>query len=727
MKKLPEFKLDDTIYSLKDLDSILTDVKVVKTSKKVQYLNVSVSFDIETTSFYRNTITGDIQVEQPILRKGKKVIPNPNYEKCNTMYAWVFGFNGKHIIGRTWNEFNYIIDSLHSKYSLSKDKRIIIYIHNLAYEFQYLSKRYEWDLVFALDKREPVKAVTTSGIEFRCSYLLSGYSLAFLGERMLHKYKVQKMVGDLDYSLLRHTKTPLTEKELGYILHDGMVVSAYIQEKIEEYKNITRIPLTKTGAVRRFCRKKCLGTYKTNLREVHNFKRLIHSINVSGVDEYKQLKRAFHGGFTHANAFRVNKVFTDVGSFDFTSSYPAVMLMEKYPMSKAYETTISSHEEFLYYLKYYCCIFDIRITNLRMKDNVFENPLSFNKCFDSKNAIVNNGRVVSADEVLTTLTNVDFEVIRNFYEWDKISIYNFRYYYKGYLPKPFILAIIEMYKNKTKLKDVEGEEVVYMNSKENLNACFGMSVTDICKDEVTFKNGVWGITEVDYNKVIEHYNNAVGRFLCYQWGVFVTAYAMKNLFTGIYEFKDDYIYSDTDSIKGTNINKHMNYINRYNDSVRKKLYKMCDYYNIDYSEVEPETIEGKKKLIGVWDYEGKYNKFKTLGAKRYLVEKESGELKLTCSGLNKKVTTPYLKETYKTNEEVFKHFNNKLYIPKGKTGKNIHSYIDYEQKGTFKDYLGNVGRFHEIGSIHMESSDYSLSLSYDFINYLFDIEEKYYN
>lgn len=92
--------------------------------------------------------------------------------------------------------------------------------------------------------RKPIYGITKTGLEFRCSYLLSGYSLAKLGEQ-LHKYKCEKLVGDLDYSLLRHSKTPLTQKEIGYCLNDIKVVMCYIQELIERYKGITKLPITK--------------------------------------------------------------------------------------------------------------------------------------------------------------------------------------------------------------------------------------------------------------------------------------------------------------------------------------------------------------------------------------------------------------------------------------------------------------------------------------------------
>ena len=58
--------------------------------------------------------------------------------------------------------------------------------------------------------------------------------------------------------MIRHSQTPLTDTEWGYILNDGLVVMAFIQEEIERLGDITRLPLTKTGYVRNACRTVCL-------------------------------------------------------------------------------------------------------------------------------------------------------------------------------------------------------------------------------------------------------------------------------------------------------------------------------------------------------------------------------------------------------------------------------------------------------------------------------------
>ena len=192
------------IFKPSQIDELLDDFKFVRNNKKLEYMNIPISFDIETTSFY-----------------------NPSGEKQSTMYAFVLGINGKCIIGRTWDEFLLLIKRIKEHYQLNINKRIIIWVHNLAFEFAFIQHLFDWDNVFAVDERKPVYAVDKDGIEFRCSYILSGYSLDMVAKN-LTTYKVEKLVGDLDYKLLRHSKTPLTDKEYHYILNDGLVVMAYI-------------------------------------------------------------------------------------------------------------------------------------------------------------------------------------------------------------------------------------------------------------------------------------------------------------------------------------------------------------------------------------------------------------------------------------------------------------------------------------------------------------------
>lgn len=727
MKKIG-YEQHNNIYNVSDIGEVLekavNDKNVIGNNKGVKFYNVPCSFDIETTSFYRDADGNTYNYEQ-YAKLGVKL------EKCSIMYVWQFGINGYIIMGRTWQEFTQMCAEIVRTLGLCKDKKLIIYIHNLSYEFQFIRTLFEWEKVFSIDVRKPLYATTRGGLEFRCSYLLSGYNLAKLGEQ-LQKYKCAKLVGDLDYTLIRHNETPLTTKEIMYCVNDIRVVMNYIQEQIEQYKLITRLPLTKTGFVRKHCRKNMLQK-KIDGKSVRNWEciNLIHSLTINGLHEFNMLQRAFSGGFTHANANHVDDICKDVASYDFTSSYPYVMVSEKFPMSKGVRVTPRNMNEFNYYIKNYLCIFDVEFSDI-FASELQDNPISVSKCYLKKDVVENNGRVVCAAQICTTLTNIDYNVIKVFYKWGKIRIGTMYIYKADYLPTEFINTILDLYESKTKLKGVQGKEVEYLNSKEMLNSCYGMCVTNPLRDEFTY-TGKWDtntLTETEKTEMLQNYNDSKNRFLFYPWGVFVTAYARRNLFTAIYEAKQDYIYSDTDSIKLQNANTHKKYFDTYNNVVYNKLKAACKYHKIPFEKCAPETIKGITKILGVWDYEGTYTHFKTLGAKRYMVEEKNAlyvdgksyKYSLTISGVNKKTAIPYLVKTY--GDDIFNAFTNYLEFPNEATGKNIHTYIDYEINGVITDYLGNKCNFAEKSGVHLEPTSYNLSLSIMYLNFLRGIKLK---
>lgn len=714
-------------YTPDQINDFLKEVgrkhKIIRNNKKISYYNIPCSFDIETTS--TKTKTGD---------------------KFSTMYEWTLGINWVVMIGRNWEELEETTMHIVNHFMLHENKRLIIYVHNLSFEFQAFRKHFEWFRVFSLEPRKPVQAVTVDGIEFRCSYILSGYALAKIPDQ-LFKYKVKKMVGDLDYKLVRHSKTPLTDKEIRYCLNDVYVVMAYIQELIERDGDITKLPLTKTGFVRRHCKDNCYYEdkgHRKNIEKYHKYRNLMNELTIEP-EEYKMLKQAFAGGFTHANPYFSRGVFTNVHSYDFTSAYPAVMIMEKFPMSKGEVFKIKSEEDFVNSLKNYCCLFEIKFKNIqpKIKDLIslekhdYENYISLSHCRDIKNAVENNGRIVQADELTTTITELDYFIIQAMYDWDCIEIGKFIRYKKGYLPTDLVKSILEFYYDKTTLKGVEGKEIEYLLSKERINSIYGMCVTDICRKEINYVHSRWEEEEPDIDEKITKYNFSANRFLFYAWGIWVTAYNRYNLFTGIMEFNRDYIYSDTDSLKVKNIEKHIDYINNYNAWVEYKLEKAMKYHKLDIGLVKPKTIKGEVKILGVWDYEGCYSRFKTLGAKRYMTEKD-GKISLTVSGVNKNTAIPYLLAKY--GDKIFENFDEDLEIPnhndlgypiydsQGKEienpcGKMTHTYIDEEMTVVVHDYLGNSLVCQELSGTHLENAGYSLSLAQKYINYILGIQE----
>lgn len=699
------------IYSIQDLDYILNEingVEFLKDNKTDIVANIPCSLDIETSSFYETYYENNKEI------KDKRAI----------MYEWTLCLDGFCIIGRKWSDLLYCFEKIRDYFYLDEHKKIIFYIHNEGYEFQFIRKRLNWLKVFALDERKPVKCLCDYGIEFRCSYLLSGYSLSTLGKQLI-KYKIQKLDGNLDYKKIRHSETPLTKEELKYCVNDCLVVVAYIQELIEKYGGINKLPLTKTGFVRNECRNECLYEQKQHRKskKFHKYRNLMKNL-ILNEKVYDLLKNAFAGGFTHASLFHSGDVVKNVSSFDFASSYPYVICSEQFPMSSPIKGTPKSKEELVNYLTNYCCVFDIELYNVEPQI-YYENYISQSKCFICEDCVENNGRVVSAKRIKLTITEQDYMIIRKFYKWDRCIFSNFYRFYKDYLPRDFVNCVLKYYEKKTTLKGVDGKEEEYMNGKEFVNSLYGMMVTDICREEILYNaNDEWCSVEPNKEEMIKKYNNSIKRFLYYPWGVWVTAYARRNLFTGIYEFGEDYVYSDTDSIKVINVEKHREYINDYNRKVELKLKKAMEFQKLDFEMTRPKTIKGITKQLGVWEEETKehiYTRFKTLGAKRYLVE-QNGELHLTVSGLGKGAIK-YMEEKFK--DKVFENFCDSLYIPKGKAGKQLHTYIDEETRGVVVDYLGNECEYEELSSTHLEDADYSLSISEKYAKILSEFISNY--
>ena len=697
----------ETFYKPDEIEAVLKEAQVEKyliKTKGIELYNVCASFDIETYSFYENK------------------------EKRAVMYIWMFSINGLCVVGRTWAEFEEMFFEISRILGLYEKKKLFVYVHNLAYEFQFIARRFNWVKVFAVEERKPVYALSDIGIEFRCSYLLSGFSLASVAKNL--EYKIKKL-DTLDYSIARNSKTPLSDEEIQYCLNDVKIVVLYLAELLQTEWNLNTIPITKTGFVRRFCRECCMVDPEN---KKNAFKRLRYNEFMSHltmtVAEYEQLKRAFQGGFTHASSWYSGKLVEDAASKDETSAYPYVMVAMQYPMSAPEHIEIKNYAEFKHNLTYYCCCFDVCFEGLEAT-TTFENYISESRCWIKEGYHANNGRIVEADKIWTTITEQDFFIIKKMYKWRKIKISNFMRFKRDYLPRDFVKAVLTLYADKTTLKDVADMIKEYFAKKGMLNATFGMSVTDPLRETITFDTE-WKTQPPDAATILEKYNTDKNRFLYYPWGVWITAYARKRLMDAILAIgENDYLYADTDASKYLHPEAHEAYFKKENEKAYDLLKAACKVHHLPERYIKPKTIKGKEKLLGAWDDDGKFRRFKALRAKCYLYETYDSELHLTTAGLNKEVTVPYFIEKwggenilgFYDNRMIFEHFSDGLHIPAEATGKNTHTYIDHEITGTLTDFQGNTAEYHELSFVHLEAASYDLSLTEEYKNFLLLISE----
>ncbi len=595
-------------------------------SSTTLYCNSILTFDIEATSAWleNGKVIG--------YRKGQDADYWNSLIPLALPYLWQFSCDGIVYYGREFRDFLNVLDDL------DKNINYIIWVHNLSYEFQFLSNILTWHSVFARSPHKPMKAVSKEypNVEFRCSYFLTRLSLEAWGNQL----GTQKLVGALDYEKLRTPLTELTEDELRYGEQDCLVVEAGIKDYVKKYKKQRLIPLTQTGTVRLEVKNRTT----INPEYVKKLKKLVPH----NADEYKRLQDIFAGGYTHANRLYAGMVVDDViEHYDFASSYPTVMIAEKYPMTPwAYVgkkiPPIDRFEKYAY-------IMHLKFGQLNCKS--FNTYIQASKV-RGKGLVFDNGRIIKADELDMYMTEQDFITVSNNYEWEEIECLACYQSKKDYLPTELTEYILELYANKTELKDVEGMEDLYMQSKQYINSMFGMCVTAIVQADVELIDGEWHTKQLT-REVVEHrleklksYNPREKRyFLSYSWGCWVTAYARRNLWKCIEANDIDVIYCDTDSIF---VRGECDF-EWYNKEVTEKLRIACEATGLDYSKTRPRTVKGKEKPLGIFTKEDNCTEFITLGAKRYVERRENGKLYLTVSGINKQAV-----ELLENNIENFK-------------------------------------------------------------------------
>lgn len=571
-------------------------------------------FDIETSSGFLHK---DSDTLEPYLGKSKKY-----YEDCKKFaicYVWQFSINDNVFWGRTLEDFKDFLQEL----EYYEPHKKIVYIHNFSFEFQFLINVLQFDYVFARQARKPLFA-EWSTYQFRCSYFLTNMSLAVWAEQ--RKLKVKKLVGDLDYTVLRTPKTKLTDTELAYCFNDVLVMYYGLLQYKEKYGHIIDIPFTQTGEVRKEV------IERMNVSSEYKYRKRCLKLIPETIEDYSLLCDCFMGGYTHSNAVHTDIVLDNVCSKDIASSYPTVMCLEKYPMTY-FEETIPCDDYFNNDKYSYIITFDVE----RLRSKRWNTWLSFSKCAKIKGYSLDNGRVLKADFAQLSLTNIDYEMFQLCYDFENLNIIDFRVSSNDYLSPTFVKYILELYGNKTTLKGIKEQEPLYMKSKQYVNSMYGMMVTKNITDTIEFEEDRWKKELLNensfYTKIASEKKKLSKTFGAFQFGVWVTAYARRNLWQGILALDYNVVYCDTDSIKY--IDCDSNFFNEYNEKIAERENERADMLGIPREKFCPKDRNGVSHRLGIFDDDGQYQKFKTLGAKKYCYVDNDNKLHMTVSGVRK--------------------------------------------------------------------------------------------
>lgn len=684
---------------------MIEPVKVPQGKKGSKFLSVypiPAAFDIETTN-------------------------DPETESAY-MYHWQFSFGESVFAGRTWDDLFMFLSWLKQK-AYYADGIIYVFIHNMDFEMSFLLPqiyvRGMLKRVFAKSEHAPLEIELTNGIIFRDSAALTNMSLANLAKNYT---KTQKMTGDLDYSKMRNSTTLLDEKEKKYCINDVVILKEYAEQLHAEYTlNKRRIPLTSTGIVRQYIREQIAP----NKRYIIN-KTIQSQFPESERDYQNTMRWLFRGGYTHAQTGACGQILKNVISYDLTSAYPSAMVMNLFPSSPFTKIVDNSVENVEYLINTgHAVIFTVTFEGIHATTP---------HCVESKNKIIDyvapifeNGRLYEADSITVYLTDIDYRIYKMFYKWDRMIVHTARVAHKSRLPDYLYNSILEFYRGKketkAKLKALEREEERLLAEKNNghevstelraikseidatkkllqkvkgmLNSCYGMCVSHLNFGE--FKYGEYededGESRVGwYEDDGQTYSKLISKqFLNPYWGIYCTALVRFEILSAIKHFGKYAIYSDTDSIKLLKDAPGIDdYFTEHNNKCREINEYMCQRLGL-----APEIYSD----MGTFDYEGAYTRFKTLGAKRYLYEK-NGKIEAVIAGLPKTVTEEYAKK-YGVRT-MFNKFRRNMYFEFA--DKNAHKYTD-ECSATINGEI-----MHELGSCYIYETSFRMTIDQVFLD-----------
>lgn len=572
----------------------------------------------------------------------------------NYVVAWTISVRAFHqnivtLYGTRPSELVYTMEQM---IMAMKGDKTVIYAHNLAYDWVFVRK------FFMASWGTPLHQLNTKPhyplfIEFGNGIILKD-SLA-LAQRGLEKWasdlKVphQKAMGYWNYDEVRMQDVRFSPEEKTYIEYDTLAGVECLEATMDKlHKKIYSMPYTATGIPREIVRARA---------KAHGGRELFQKI-VPDYDTQMILEQVFHGGYTHNNRHFTERIIRgDIEAYDEASAYPYAMLAYKFPMQKFRSYRNCKPEFILKNAEDFAYIFKLILVRPRLKTDEIAMPaLQKSKAVRTVNSIEDNGRILCAELVEIYLNEIDLEVIMAQYDYDSALCIDVRYAFKDYLPRWLTDFVYECFVEKTILKG--GDPVAYSIAKAKLNSLYGMCVQRPIKQmiEEDYESGEYSIdTETDERELYEKYCKNINSVLSYQWGVWVTSIAYRNLFT-IGSFAGTWIYSDTDSCYGMDWDKAA--LECYNQSCKERLLAR------GYGGVQHNNRE---YWLGICELDGRYKEFISVGAKRYAVRDMNDKVKITVAGVPKK--------GFQCLKDDLHNFHAGFIFDGITTGKKLHTYF----------------------------------------------------
>ena len=647
------------------------------TSKNHPYINIGAGFDCETSQFDNHT-----KYEQG----------SPEYKNalCSYVYIWQFSVGENIYLCRDIDLFDKFLLDLDATCDIHNNAKLIIWDANIKYEysfFKYILKKYITKM-FAKSKTDIITFDCLNHLQFRECLGVFGKSLAEVAK---NNTKTQKLVGDLDYNLIRTPKTPLTHEEINYCINDVAILSELTEVALNEYvRKGDKIPLTQTGIVR--------NAVKKSMCKTRFVQKMLYEQNkplIGNRDQYNIFRKyAFSGGLTHSNFKYVSEKLHDVKCYDLTSAYPYALTCKSYPTGDM--ITVNTSQDFKMALSHKHYVLKLTLTHLHSKST--HSTISIHKITNIVHPIIDNGRIFKCDSVTLYATEIDYGNICAIYDFDKSKskIHEVTYFTKSSkVPKSMINVMLDWYKRKQILKphcdDNPENKKQYKKLKEFVNCIYGMTCTSLYEI-----NNEWDEQIEDIKEIPQAWEDISNTIFNPWWGYYCTAYVRQRLVECISKYPDYIIQYDTDSIYCLPCAELDDLVSKIND----KVYNEC-IKNIPY----PKCWD-----LGQWDDGGFYIDFECLGSKRYIGTKPNGEYKITFAGAN---SGDIIKHAKSKNIDIYEYIKN-INISEITSNKKGAYHFDSKYSAPVTDYCGNTYYCTTHGGTTIKNVQFKATLSHMF-------------
>lgn len=579
--------------------------------KHVEYVDTTCTFDIETT----------------------------NGDADGFAYSFQTCVGGVVVVPRYFEDWAEMVETLCDKWRVTDKRKLVLYVHNLGYEFTYLIQllTLRWGDCKALytKSRKPLTLEFSNGIEFRDSLKLFQKSLAKATKGCKH----EKLKGDLDYTVYRTPDTPLDDKEFAYCVNDVLGLYEAIERMKKEHGfNAATIPLTNTGLVKQEVNK--------NLNRDKGFAKIKNALTLSKTQTYIAYK-AMAGGDTHGARWKAGYTFKNCNSYDFKSAHPSQQLLWKFPTGRPFDLPEDTSEEDMNALidAGMGWVGKIAVTGLSIKDDCPNPCISRSKCINSE--VIgeeDNGRVLDAEGTLLLYCDSnDWQRIREGYNYSEMVAAESFAFRLAYLPESFRHTILEKFRIKETMKG----SPEYAFSKICVNTIYGATAQKQIRDEYTAEIGdsiefdrlSWeknldDMTDDEVTKAQTKKNT-----FPFLWGLWTASMTRLKLWRLLKIVGwDRVIYWDTDSCKFEG--EKVPGVDEYNEEIKRQcIARKCVV----------QKDNGKCVYIGVAEDEHPqadygYQEFRFLHAKCYAARNCDGVLESTIAGVGKNEGVAALKD-----------------------------------------------------------------------------------